>query len=119
VQSKKGDILNPLSLGESINQLDRIEFLTVGANLYLPLPIGKSASGNGLYLASKGYYNLDTHGFAEMDYGMKYSSQCWEVVVDYLDFPDKNQVSFLITLKGAVTVDSRSAGGLFEKKPSP
>jgi LPS-assembly protein len=118
-QSKKGDIFNPLSLGERIGQLDKVEFLTVGANLYLPLPISKSGSGNGLYLASKGYYNLDTHGFAEMDYGIKYSSQCWEVVVDYLDFPDKNQVSFLITLKGAVTVDSRSAGGLFEKKPLP
>ncbi len=119
VQSKKGDILNPLSLGERINQLDRIEFLTVGANLYLPLPMSKSGSGNGLYLASKGYYNLDINGFAEIDYGIKYSSQCWEVVVDYLDFPDKNQVNFLITLKGAVTVDSRSAGGLFEKKPPP
>ncbi len=118
-QSKKGDIFNPLSLGERIDQLDKIEFLTGGANLYLPLPINKSGSGNGLYLASKGYYNLVTHGFAEMDYGIKYSSQCWEVVVDYLDFPDKNQVSFLITLKGAVTVDSRSAGGLFDKKPSP
>jgi LPS-assembly protein len=119
VQSKKGDILNPLSLGERINQLDRIEFLTVGANLYLPLPISKRGSGNGFYLASKGYYNLETHGFAEIDYGIKYSSQCWEVVVDYLDFHDKNQISFLITLKGAVTVDSRSAGGLFEKKPPP
>lgn len=117
VQSKKGDIFNPLSLGERIDQTDRIEFLTVGANLYLPLPMDKSGSGNGLYLASKGYYNLDINGFAEIDYGIKYSAQCWEVVVDYLDLPDKNQINFFITLKGAVTVDSRSAGGLFEKKP--
>jgi LPS-assembly protein len=116
-QPKKGDIFNPLSLGERINQAQKIEFLIAGANLYLPLPIYKVGSGNGLYFATKGYYNLDTDGFAEIDYGIKYSAQCWEIVVDYLDFPDKNQISFMITLKGAVTVDSRSAGGLFEKKP--
>ncbi|MGH7272956.1 MAG: LPS-assembly protein LptD, partial [Nitrospiria bacterium] len=97
-QSKKGDIFNPISLGERINQAQKIEFLTAGANLYLPWPIDKVGSGNGLYLATKGYYNLDTHGFAEIDYGLKYSAQCWEFVVDYKDFPDKNEISFLITL---------------------
>jgi LPS-assembly protein len=118
-QSKKGDIFNPLSLGERINQSQKIDFLTVGANLYLPWPLTKRSAGTGFYLASKGYYNLETDGFAEIDYGIKYASQCWEIVVDYLDFPDKNQINFMITLKGAVTVDSRSAGGLFEKKPPP
>jgi LPS-assembly protein len=117
--SQKGDIFNPLSLGETINQAQKIEFLTGRANLYLYWPMYKKDSGNGLYFATKAYYNLDTDGFAEIDYGLKYSAQCWELVVDYQDFPDKNQISFMITLKGAVTVDSRSAGGLFDPKTYP
>jgi len=120
-QAKKGDIFNALSLGQKIKQDQKIDFLTVGANIYIPWLLGgnDTDTGNGIYVASKGYYNLDTDGFHEIDYGVKYSAQCWEIVVDYLDFKEKNQINFLITLKGAVTVDSRSAGGLFEKKPSP
>ena len=121
IQPKRGDSFNPLSLGQTINQSQKIDFLTIGANLFMPWPITKGRSGTdtGLYLATKGYYNLDTDGFAEIDYALKYSAQCWEFVLDYLDFPEKNQINFLITLKGAVTVDSRSAGGLFEKRPPP
>jgi LPS-assembly protein len=116
IQSLKGDILNPSSLGGKFSQSEKINFLTVGANLYLPWPLTRDQSNTGLYLASKGFYNLATSSFAEIGYALKYSAQCWEVVFDYRDFPEKNQFNFMITLKGAVTMDSRNVGGLFEQE---
>ncbi len=120
-QTQKGDLFNPLSLGQTFTQGERIEFITVDALLHIPASLwDRSADpGSGLYFASKGFYNLDTDGFTEIDYGLKLAAGCWEIVVDYLDFQEKNQINFMITLKGAVTVDSRSSGGLFEEKPPP
>lgn len=118
-RSKIGDSFNPLSLGQEVGSAGKVEFITLGANFFIPSLFKKARAAspsNGLSLAGQAYFNLDADSFTEIDYGVRYASQCWEIIFNYIDFPEKNQFSFLVTLRGAVTVDSRAVGGLFEEK---
>lgn len=88
---QKGDIFNPLSLGLLQTQPLPIRFLTSTIRVY---PTSQ------LTLAAKIYYDSQNGILAEADYGIRYMTRCWGVTVGYVQFPDRNQVSFAIDLTG-------------------
>ncbi|MBI5745973.1 MAG: LPS-assembly protein LptD [Nitrospirae bacterium] len=87
---KKGDIFNPFSLGEKID-MPEIRFLTWSASIN---PIA------GLTISNNAYYDLITDGFAQITYGLSYNPGCWWLSITYIDLPEKNQIVFLVGLKG-------------------
>lgn len=100
---KKGDIFNPFSLGEDI-KTPEIRFLTGTAELSLL---------DGIIIGSKAYYDLLNERFSEIDYGIRYDAGCWWFSLTYTDLPEKNQVSFLISLKGLGRPASKSFEDMF------
>jgi len=108
---QRGDFLDPLSLGGVITgSRAAIDYYIAEAHAYLP---------RGFTLANKTYYNQRTGKYTEIDYGLEYRAQCWSLTLTYTDFPEKsNELSFLLTLVGATSVDSKAASTLF-MKPAP
>ncbi len=108
---QRGDLLDPLSLGGVITgSRAAIDYYIAEAHAYLP---------RGFILANKTYYNHRTGKYTEIDYGLEYRAQCWSLTLTYTDFPEKsNEISFLLTLIGATSADSKTASTLF-KKPAP
>jgi LPS-assembly protein len=88
---QKGDLFNPLSLGLQQNQPVPIRFVTSALRIYL---------SRELTVATKIYYDYENNILTESDYGIRYNSGCWGITFGYVIFPDKNQVSFLLTLTG-------------------
>jgi len=86
--------LDPTSPSEPIFWYTRpaplLRFLTGESRIELP--------GN-ITLAGRAYYDLAARAFAEIDYGLQYIGQCWAFSVAYRDLPDRNQFSFMITLR--------------------
>ncbi|OGW62807.1 MAG: hypothetical protein A2638_06780 [Nitrospirae bacterium RIFCSPHIGHO2_01_FULL_66_17] len=105
---QRGDLLDPLSLGGVMTgSRAAIDYYIAEARAYLP---------RGFTLAHKTYYNQRTGKYTEIDYGLEYRAQCWSLTLTYTDFPEKsNELSFLLTLIGATSVDSKAASKLFEK----
>ena len=104
--TRRGDLLDPLSLGGiATAQRDAIDFYIVGTQVHLPM---------GITLANKTYRNRQTNAYTEIDYGLQYNGQCWSVTFTYQDLPEKNEFSVLLTLVGAASFDSKMASGLFE-----
>ena len=109
--TRRGDLLDPLSLGGvDTAQRDAIDFYIVGTQVHLPM---------GITLANKTYRNRQTNAYTEIDYGLQYNGQCWSVTFTYQDLPEKNEFSVLLTLVGATSVDSRMVSGLFESPSKP
>jgi LPS-assembly protein len=100
---QKGDPFNPASLGERVST-SRINYITEKIVL---------RTGWGISLASKAYYDAHRGGFDEIDYGFRYEAQCWTFTLVYLDLKEKNELSFMIMLRGAGGFESRKMAGLF------
>ncbi|HEY4485025.1 MAG TPA: LPS assembly protein LptD, partial [Nitrospiria bacterium] len=101
VVTPRGDVFNPESPEDRAFWYSEsgplIRFLTGAAGVAL---------GEHLALAARAYYDLAARSFAELDYGLEYSGQCWGFTLTYQDLPDRNQVSFMITLRpGDLTGD--------------
>jgi len=106
---RRGDFLDPLALGGLVTEDHaRVDYDIVGAHVYLPW---------GVTLANKAYYNRKTNAFSEIDYGLQYRAQCWGFTLTYQDFPEKNELGFVLTLVGPSSSDSRSkkVPGLFDR----
>ncbi len=99
--SPNGDPINPLSPPDSTfwysqpsnkSQIPTplLRFLTGDTRIELP---GK------VILTGRAYYDVKARAFAEIDYGLQYIGQCWAFAVSYQDLPDRNQWSFLVTLR--------------------
>jgi LPS-assembly protein len=100
---QKGDQFDPFSLGERI-ATPKANYLTEHVVLRSPW---------GVSLASKAYYDFQRQGFDEIDYGFRYEGQCWSFTLIYLDLKEKNQLSFMITLRGAGSYESGKMANLF------
>ncbi|MHB8482988.1 MAG: LPS-assembly protein LptD [Nitrospiria bacterium] len=88
---QKGDIFNPLSLGLLQNQPIPIRFVTSTMRVYI---------SSQFTVATKIYYDSQNGLFTESDYGIRYRTKCWGVTVGYIQFPDRNQISFAVDLTG-------------------
>jgi LPS-assembly protein len=81
-----------------------VHFFTLSTTLKLPL---------GFTFANRAYYDLNRHAKTEMVYGVQYESQCWAVAFAFQDLPEKDQFSFLISLKGAGAIETGLLHRLF------
>ncbi len=100
---QRGDLFNPLALNQRVS-VPRINFLSLSTSFALPM---------GFILANRTYYDVERQSRTEIDYGISYQSQCWSAAFAYQDLPEKRQFSFMITLKGAGTVESGLLHRLF------
>ncbi len=57
-----------------------------------------------LGLEGRSRYNLDDEEFIENRGAVKYLSQCWEVRVEYIRWPDMYEYRFQVSLKGLGTI---------------
>lgn len=103
IQPEKGDLFNPLSLSQRIPS-PKVHYLTEKIVLRSPW---------GIHLASKAFYDVERGGFDEIDYGLRFEAQCWSITVIYMDLREKNQLTFMVTLRGAGGFASRDAVDLF------
>ena len=99
----KGNLFDPFSLGERIT-IPETNYLTEHVILRSPW---------GINLASKAYYDVKRQGFDEIDYGFQFERQCWSFTLIYLDLKEKNQLSFMFTLRGAGSYESGAMANLF------
>ncbi len=105
-----GDVLNPLSQSNETfwyTEVDSpmIRFFTTNVRVDFPF---------GLSLANRIFYDADAKDFAEIDYGLQYDGQCWAASVSYIDLPEENQFSFMITLKTAGPTQSKNFMTFFD-----
>jgi hypothetical protein len=106
---QRGDLFSPESLGEvdPIGGRERVAAVQWGAQLSLPWRLA---------LATKTLLDLEHSQFTEMSYGIRWRgacNECWAITLVYQQFPEKEQVSFLITLRGMGGSESKGVKGLF------
>jgi LPS-assembly protein len=99
---QKGDIFNPLSLGLLQNQPLPIRYWTSTLRIYLTTQ---------LTVAAKWYYDVENSQLSEGDYGIRYMANCWGITIGYVQFPDRNQISFAVDLIG---VGGSGTGSFFK-----
>ncbi|MFQ5579815.1 MAG: LPS-assembly protein LptD [Nitrospiria bacterium] len=107
---QKGDLFNPLYLGKTEKVPTDISFWT--GSLLIRSPWGFGA-GN------KTYFDADARELVEIDYEIFYEAECWGVVLTYLDFKDRDEFAFSITLKGLGKMKSRLFNNLFTSNTEP
>ena len=104
----RGDVLNPFSQSDEVlwytGNAPMVRFYTSHIRLNFPF---------GLRLANRIYYDAEVEEFAEINYGLQYNGQCWGLIVSYIDLPEENQVSFMITIKTASASQSNALMSLF------
>lgn len=101
--SKKGDLFNPSYLGD-VETAARLWFWT--GRLVIKTPWGVD-------LATRSYFDADLKKPVEMAYGLRFQSQCWGVILTYLDLQDRNELAFSIDLTGIGGPSSRKMTSLF------
>ncbi|MBI1824187.1 MAG: LPS-assembly protein LptD [Nitrospirae bacterium] len=88
---QKGDIFNPLSLGLLQSQPLPIRYWTSSLRIHLT---------SQLTVATKLYFDSQNGILSEGDYGIRYLANCWGMTLGFVQFPDRNQISFAVDLTG-------------------
>ncbi|MDH4186792.1 MAG: LPS assembly protein LptD [Nitrospira sp.] len=90
---RRGDIWNPISFNEVYAPTSEIEFITAGGGFRTPW---------GWAIGAKGYYDVKTGKSPEYDIVGLYQNpcKCWSLGVYYLQFPDRAQYNFMLSLTG-------------------
>ncbi|MEW6325138.1 MAG: LPS assembly protein LptD [Nitrospirota bacterium] len=109
VVPQRGDLFSPETsiLDDPIGGRERIAALRWGGQVELPWRVT---------LATKSLLDLQHRQFTEMSYGVRWRgacNECWAVTLVYQQFPEKHQVSFLITLRGVSGSESKGVAELF------
>lgn len=92
-QVRRGDIWNPISFNEVLSPQDKIVFVTGSAAVRLPW---------GVTLGSRVYHDFRTGQTSEWDVVGLYQNpcRCFSFGLYYIQFPDRQQYNFLISLTG-------------------
>lgn len=90
---RRGDVWNPISFNEVYAPTDEILFLTIGGAFRTPW---------GWTVGAKGYYDVKHGRSPEYDVAALYQNpcKCWSAGVFYLQFPDRQQFNFMLSLTG-------------------
>lgn len=90
---RRGDIWNPISFNEVYAPTEEILFTTVGGAFRTPW---------GWTVGAKGYYDIKHGRSPEYDVVGLYQNpcKCWSLGLYYLQFPDRAQYNFMISLTG-------------------
>lgn len=90
---RRGDIWNPISFNEVYAPTDEILFATAGGAFRTPW---------GWTIGAKGYYDVKSGKSPEYDVVALYQNpcKCWSLGLYYLQFPDRAQYNFMLSLTG-------------------
>jgi LPS-assembly protein len=90
---RRGDVWNPISFNEVYATTPEIQFLTAGGAFRTPW---------GWTFGGKGYYDVKTGKSPEYDIVALYQNpcKCWSLGLYYLQFPDREQFNFMLSLTG-------------------
>ena len=106
---QRGDLVSPETsiLSDPIGGAQRIAAVNWGGEVSLPWRVA---------LATRALYDMEHGQFTEMSYGIRWRgacNECWTVTLAYEQFPEKRQVSFLVTLRGLSGADPKWIKELF------
>ncbi len=92
-RTRRGDIWNPLSFNEVLAPTEKILFLTAAGGIRLP---------GGITVGSRWFHDLRTGQTSELDVVALYQNpcRCFSVGLSYVQFQDRKQYDFLISLTG-------------------
>lgn len=90
---RRGDIWNPISFNEVYAPTEEIQFVTASGAFRTPW---------GWTVGAKGYYDVKNGRSPEYDVVALYQNpcKCWSVGFFYLQFPDRQQFNFMLSLTG-------------------
>ncbi len=90
---QRGDIWNPYSFGDVFAPTPEINFVTLSAAFKGPF---------GLILGARTYYDFQNGNSPETDVVALYRNpcQCWSVGFYYIQFPDRVNYNFMVSLTG-------------------
>lgn len=90
---RRGDIWNPISFNEVYAPTGEILFLTASGAFRTPW---------GWTIGAKGYYDVKQRKSPEYDVVALYQNpcKCWSVGFYYVQFPDRQQFNFMLSLTG-------------------
>jgi LPS-assembly protein len=90
---RRGDIWNPVSFNEVYAPTEEIQFVTAGGAFRTPW---------GWSIGAKGYYDVKNRRSPEYDVVALYQNpcKCWSLGLFYLQFPDRAQYNFMLSLTG-------------------
>ena len=93
VQTRRGDIWNPISFNEVLTPQDKIEFVTATTALRFPL---------GVTAGARVYHDFLTGETSELDVVGVYQNpcKCFTLGLYYIQFPDRQQFNVLVNLTG-------------------
>jgi LPS-assembly protein len=90
---RRGDLWNPVSFNEVYAPTPEIQFVTAGGAFRTPW---------GWTVGAKGYYDVKNGRSPEYDVVALYQNpcKCWSLGLYYLQFPDRQQYNFMLSLTG-------------------
>ena len=90
---RRGDIWNPISFNEVFDPTPEIQFVTASGAFRTPW---------GWTVGAKGYYDIKNGKSPEYDVVALYQNpcKCWSLGLYYLQFPDRAQYNFMLSLTG-------------------
>jgi LPS-assembly protein len=90
---RRGDVWNPISFNEVYAPTPEIQFVTAGGAFRTPW---------GWTVGAKGYYDVKNQRSPEYDVVGLYQNpcKCWSIGFYYLQFPDRQQYHFMLSLTG-------------------
>ncbi|MGQ0812458.1 MAG: LPS-assembly protein LptD [Nitrospiraceae bacterium] len=90
---RRGDIWNPISFNEVYAPTPEIQFVTAGGAFKTPF---------GWTVGAKAYYDVKNGKSPEYDVVALYQNpcKCWSLGLYYLQFPDRAQYNFMLSLTG-------------------
>lgn len=90
---RRGDVWNPVSFNEVYAPTAEIQFVTAGGGFRTPW---------GWTIGAKGYYDVKSSKSPEYDVVALYQNycKCWSLGLYYLQFPDRAQYNFMLSLTG-------------------
>jgi len=96
---RRGDIWNPISFNEVYAPTDSVRFATIAAGTRTPW---------GWTVGAKTYYDLKSGIRSETDTVAVYQNpcRCWSLGLFYIQFPDRTQYNFLLSLTGLGATES-------------
>jgi len=96
---RRGDVWNPISFNEVYAPTPEIEFVTAGGAFRTPW---------GWTVGAKSYYDVKNGRVPELDVVALYQNpcKCWSLGLYYLQFPDRSQYNFMLSLTGIGWTDN-------------
>jgi LPS-assembly protein len=90
---RRGDLWNAISFNEVYAPTPEVQFVTAGGGFRTPW---------GWTIGAKAYYDIKTKQSSEYDIVALYQNpcKCWSLGLYYLQFPDRAQYNFMLSLTG-------------------